>query len=155
MSNVRSAPIRKKSAVITQRQLDRSRPYFERYASWALLALSFLGSVVAFHGGDWAAIRTWQLRTDAVIGGVVLQSLCTYVEWSYRHRRFHPLYLFVLALDAGPTAIGYYPIVRGPLSYISGVIGLQGSQATTFVYVAVGIAALLLAWLPESRMIDD
>lgn len=155
MSNVRSAPIRKKSAVITQRQIDSSRPYFERYSSWALLALSFLGSVVAFHGGDWSAIRALQFRTGAVTGGLVLQSLCTYVEWSYRHRRFHPLYLFVLALDAGPTAIGYYPIVRDSLRYIAGVVGLQGSQATMFVYIAIGIAALLLAWVPESRLIDE
>ena len=155
MGNVRSSPMRKKSAVITQQQIDYSRPYFERYASWALLALSFLGSVVAFHGGDWAAIRALHFRTGALIGGLVLQAFCTYLEWSYRHRRFHPLYLFVLALDAGPTAIGYYPVVRGSLSYVANVIGLQGTQASIFVYILVGLAALLLAWVPESRLIEE
>ncbi len=144
----------KKSAVLKQRDIDHARPIFERISALVLLSFSFLGTVAAFHSGDWSALRALELNWGAVGAGILLQGLCTAGEIFYRHRRLSPIYLVALAFDAGPTALGYLPIIKNPLMGIAETIGLTGTPADIFVYLLVLLAALLLAWVPEGRLID-
>lgn len=151
--SVRSRDV-KQSAVVTREQLKRQRGSVERWSAWVVLFVSFLGSVVAFHGG-WApliaSLGTLQLNVSAWIAGLALQALMTFFEWHYFDR---PLIAWgARVVDAATTALAYGPI----LFWLGLADALAARHVPDPVYAAwfvVGLVSLAVAWYPESRLVD-
>lgn len=151
---VRSAILRskKESAVLSRAQLRQQRGAVERWTALVILFVSFLGTIVALAGG-WPAfigsIRTLQPHWAAILGGAAIQGLLTFLEWHYFDR---PLIAWGARIgDAYLTAIGYGPLVIGPLSALAARYAPQPLYVAWFV---VGLASLAVAWYPESRLVD-
>lgn len=119
----------------------------------ALVGLSTLGTVAAIDGG-WAGLAAFTPSLTALGGGIVLQGLCTAVQWLYRRRRWSLPYLLALGFSAGPTAYGYWPIVSAPLAQLAGFLGATGQASDAVIVLAVVAAAVLVDYLPEARLID-
>jgi len=167
MAGVTSKPMRdpKESAIITRARLRKQRGSIERWTAWVVLLVSFLGSIAALHGG-WppliASIRTLQPHWAALLGGLAIQALLTYLEWHYFDV---PLIAWLARLfDALTTALGYGPLVEGwlrdasialmvsdPSELTTPAIQLQGDIAA---WCIIGIVSLLVAWYPESRLVE-
>lgn len=152
---VRSAPMategkgRKQSAVISRAQLERGRGRVERLTAYLVLIVSFVGTVVALHGG-WDVILISGLQLRALAGGVLLQLVLTWLQWSYHHIR--ALCWGSRLVDAAFTAYGY-----GPLFIVALVGYLVERSIPQPLFVAwsiLGLVSLLLAWYPESRLVD-
>lgn len=139
----------KQSAIVSRAQLARARGPVERATAWIVLVVSFIGTIVVFHGG-WAPILALQFSASAVLGGILLQGLLTWLQWAYHHNR--PLCWGSRVVDAGLTAYGY-----GPLFIVTLVAYLTGRSVPEPLYAAwllIGLVSLGLAWYPESRLVD-
>ncbi len=155
--NVRSAPLpsakTKDSAVITRAQLKRQRGAIERFLAWAVLFVSFLGSVVWLTGG-WAPFLGGLLSLrppwSAILGGIGIQAVLTYLQWHY----FDKKYIAVPAriFDAYTTAASYGPLFVAPL--ISALTARQSPYPLYVAWAVIGLVSYGLAWFPESRLVD-
>lgn len=156
-STIRSEPLRggpktKESAVISRAQLRQQRGAVERWTAWVVLFVSFLGTVVALAGG-WesfiASLIVLRPSVAALAGGVGLQALLTYLQWHYYDYRM--IAWTARGIDTAFTAVGYGPLVLVPL------IAFVATWTTYPLYLAwaiIGIASLVIAWYPESRLVD-
>jgi hypothetical protein len=158
---VRDAP-RRGPAIISRARLARSRSSVERATALAVLALSFLGSVVAMHGGDWARLAAWPPAWGLIGAGLLLQAVLTWLQWAYGHipRVAAP----ARAADAALTAAGFGPLAlaglagwlapmladRGLLAHVAGGM----TTATLIAWAILWLVSLLPAWYPESRLVD-
>lgn len=167
MSNVTSKPMdngkvvdkglegrkRKASAVVGRATLRRQRGSVERATAWIVLFMSFLGTIVAFHGG-WTplieSVVAMQPNIAAWLFGFGLQLLLTFLQWYYYDNRI--VAWTARGFDTWFTAVGY-----GPLFLASLMVFLAGRGIESPLYLAwgiIGIASLLAAWYPESRLVD-
>lgn len=139
----------KQSAVWTRAQLARARGPVERATAWIVLVVSFIGTIVVFHGG-WGPILAFAFSIRAIVGGLLLQGLLTWLQWVYKHNRL--LCWGSRVIDAGLTAYGY-----GPLFIVALVAYLAEREVPQPLYVAwliVGLVSLAAAWYPEDRLVD-
>lgn len=164
MAGVTSKPMRgpKESAIITRARLSKQRGAIERWSAWVVLLVSFLGSVAAFHGG-WppfiASLTDLQPRWAPLLGGVAVQGLLTYLEWHYFDV---PLIAWGARLgDAATTALGYGPLVVVGLSTaLTPFFSTQPENVATVpegdiaAWCIIGMISLLVAWYPESRLVE-
>lgn len=152
----KAAPTRQRTkpgAFISGAALDRMQPGYERWLSFVLLAISFLGAVVTCSGG-WANVLALHVTWAGVGGGVALQGVCTATQWIYHKRKFHPAYMITLSVDAVTTAMGYFDLLVRPLAAMA-VIFVPLAAITLAVQGAVAVLSVLLAWAPEDRLIKD
>lgn len=162
MSNITSKPLdngkvvegrRKPSAVIGRVTMRRQRGAIERATAWIVLFMSFLGTVVAFHGG-WIplieSIANWQPNIAAWSFGLALQGVLTFLQWWYYDRKM--IAWIARGIDTWLTALGY-----GPLFLASLMAWLVARGIENPLYLAwgiIGLVSLLAAWYPESRLVD-
>jgi hypothetical protein len=94
--------------------LDAIRPGLIGLLNWILLALSFLGTVVAFHRGNWAVWKFWSEGNNLISGvtffALGLQVWCTGFQWFNRMNRKSIWYIQAYLLDMPFTTIGLTPI---------------------------------------------
>jgi len=143
----------KESAIISRSRLRKQRGAIERFTALGVLFISFLGSIVALHGG-WAplisSLVALQPKWSLLLLGVGLQVLLTYLEWHYFDR---PLIAWPARLaDTALTALGYGPLVLDVL-----VRALTSEVLPDPFFAAwgiIGLVSLLAAWYPESRLVD-
>ncbi len=149
----------KPSAIVEGRRLQRWQPSIERGAGCVLLTTSFVGSVVAFNGGwDETFQRSWNYQewtvTPFAVGvGVLLQLLCTLVEWVYAGRRRSLPYLTALVVDAGSSLYGFLQVLYPPLLtalLLVAPLWLAGALAGLCSLTVV----VLLAILPEYILVE-
>lgn len=133
----------KPSAIFTQTQLDHGRSHFERGSALALLALSIVGSVLAFNAVAWSIA--------GVVAGIGVQVLCTAIEWWYRRKRLSAPYLIAFVADTGTTIAGFGPIFH---DWIAARLPIAADLATWLAWGIIAVIAMLLAWIPEGRLID-
>jgi hypothetical protein len=171
MSQVTSKPMengraeqektQKASAVVTRGQLAKSRGKVERLLAFGILVISFLGTVVALHGG-WEPILNLQISLGACGGGILIQSILTYVQWTYKHNR--RLSWGSRLIDAYFTATGYGPVFVPALALWFVARGVSKelvtlpwfgalSAAILCAWAIVGLVSLLAAWYPEDRLV--
>ena len=143
----------KGSAIVTRDRLKTQRSGIERTMAWLVLFLSFLGTIAALHGGFGpliASISTGQFNQAALLGGVLIQLVVTFLEWYYFDR---PLIAWgARVVDTAATTIGYGPLFLAPLAVL-----LYNRGVTSPEPAAWGIIALIslgIAWFPESRLVD-
>lgn len=150
--SVRSQPASqpaKQSAIVSRSQLERARGPVERATAWIVLVVSFIGTIAALHGG-WAPILALQFSASAILGGMLLQGLLTWLQWGYQHNRL--LCWGSRIVDAGLTAYGYGPLFIATLvAYLTS----RGVPAPPYVaWFLVGLVSLAAAWYPEDRLVD-
>lgn len=146
-------PTRKESAVISRERLRRQRGAIERYTAWVVLLVSFMGSVAALYGG-WPALVAdlvvLQPHAGPIAIGIGIQAGLTYLEWHYFDNA--PIAWSARIGDAVTTALGYGPLV------VAGLAAQLTSQAlpdaTYLAWGIIGLVSLLVAWYPESRLVD-
>jgi hypothetical protein len=139
----------KQSAVVSRAQLERGRGRVERLTAYIVLLVSFVGTIVALHGG-WEVVLTSGLQVRALVGGVLLQVVLTWLQWSYHHIR--ALCWGSRLVDAALTAYGYGPLfIVALVGYLTERSIPQPLFAGWFI---LGLVSLLLAWYPESRLVD-
>lgn len=146
-------PARKESAVVSRERLRRQRGAVERYTAWVVLLVSFLGSVAAFYGG-WPALVADLIaltpHAAPILLGIGIQALVTYLEWHYFDQ---PVVAWLARLgDAATTALGYGPLVVGGLA--AQLTSQALPDATYPAWGIIGLVSLLVAWYPESRLVD-
>lgn len=133
----------KPSAIFTQAQVDHGRAHFERGSALMLLALSIFGSVLAFNPKAWSL--------NGVIAGVGVQVVCTAIEWWWRHKRLSVPYLLAFAVDTGTTIAGFGPVFH---DWIMLRIPIAPDLSSWLAWGIIAAAAMLLAFIPEGRLID-
>jgi hypothetical protein len=151
----------KSSAIVRGETVEEIARHTMRWTSLGVLAVSFLGAVMAFNG-RWPT--TWQFWTGAfwenlsliaVIAGVTLQAFCTLMEWANRRKRFSPQYLGPLAIDVGSTYLGFAPLLVPVF-----VTGLQRAKLGELISaITAHFAVVLLAWwfayYPEQNLVEE
>ena len=152
MNNTPTRPT-KESAIVKRATLRRQRGAIERYTAWIVLFVSVLGTIAALAGG-WvpliAGVVGLHPNWAAIGGGLAVQALLTFLEWHYFDV---PMVAWPARLaDMVATALGYGPLV------IAGLVGyLAAKQVPSPEYAAwgiIGLVSLLIAWYPESRLVD-
>lgn len=143
----------KASAVVGRETLRKQRGGIERAAAWLVLLVSFAGSVATLHGGFAPmieSIATKQYNVGALLGGVLIQVVLTFLEWWYFDR---PLIAGGARLvDAATTAIGFGPLFLAPLVSFLEARGIESPLLPAWgIIIAVSFA---VAWFPESRLVD-
>lgn len=155
-------PPRRSSAFISGKHLDSSAPTVVRWSSILLIILSFLCTIVAFHGNDWQALR--QPSAARIAAAVGLQAWCTGFEWYNRKRKFSPWYIQAFILDVIPSAYAFYGIVGfffavlapQPAALWLSRLDLRVTNGyTAVVWLIAILAAVQLARIPEDRLITE
>lgn len=151
-----AAPARssgKQSAVVTRADLRKQRGSVERFMAWLVLLLSFVGSIVALHGG-WppfiASLTDGPLQLGALLGGVIVQVVLTFLEWYYFDRAL--IAWGARLADTALTALGYGPLVAAPLAAWLATYAASGAAALAWFLIFV--LSFAVAWFPESRLVD-
>jgi hypothetical protein len=146
---VRSTPAgqHKTSAIVSRATLDRQRGVVERWSALVVLTIGVLGTVVAFHGG-WIPVLALHISIAALVGGLAVQGLLTYLEWYYNDRLL--VAWGARVIDATLTAIGYSGLLVMPLADLLRNAPYPQHVAWTIVW----LVSLLIAWYPESRLVD-
>lgn len=145
--------ISKESAVIRRATLRKQRGKIERSTAWIVLFISVLGSMATLAGG-WVPLVGSFIERDplwsAVVGGLAIQALLTFLEWYYFDQ---PMISWPARLgDTLLTALGYGPLVLASLVSLLATRGISG--ASYFAWLIIGLVSLLIAWYPESRLVD-
>jgi hypothetical protein len=144
---------RKESAVIRRATLRKQRGAVERASAWFVLLLSVIGSVAALAGGFVPLIAGIIGRTpqwSAIIGGLGLQAILTFLEWYYFDS---PLVSWPARLvDTVTTAIGYGPLFLAAL--VAFLVEQDVAQAGYVAWGIIGGISFLVAYFPESRLVD-
>lgn len=154
---------RKASALISGDAIDRAVPLWQRAGSIALIVISYVSTIAAFHGG-WSAILALQIRPAPVLFGIAVQTWCLIFELANRRNKRSLWYMQALVLDVVPTFIGMLPVYTSLVLLLLGLVGLVDNLASmtvagyTVLHLVIWICGLALsvciAWLPENRLID-
>ncbi len=154
-----TAPQAKASSIIRGERLHQWQPWIERCAGLLLLTASFLGSIVAFNGG-WdvtfhgsLSYKDWEFTPFAVAVGVLLQLVCTMIEWVYAGRRRSLPYLTALLVDAGSSLFGFLQVLYPPLLTFL-VLFAPMWLAVTLAGLSSLTVVVLLAILPEYILVE-
>lgn len=143
----------KESAIVSRTLLRKQRGAVERFTALGVLFVSFLGSIVALHGGFpplIASIIALRPNWAALLGGILIQVLLTYLEWHYFDR---PLIAWPARLvDAATTTLGYGPLIIVPLA--AALTSRAIPQGDLAAWCIIGIVSVLVAWYPENRLVD-
>ncbi len=153
MSNVRSP---RGPAIIKAETVDRIALHTVRWTSIGILAVSFIGAIIAFNGRWPTTLRFWEeVSILAIIGGILLQGFCTLLEWANRKHRFSIKYLGPLTLDVGSTYIGFAPLLVPLFSRGLDRAQLPHSLSLIIAHAGVVILALWFAYYPEQNLIEE
>jgi hypothetical protein len=150
---------RKPSAIVSQDRLRTQRSSVERYSAYILLLVSGVGTIAALHG-SWIAM-VHHLIPAAVIGGILIQAVLTFLEWYYYD---HPYVAWgARVIDTYCTALGFGPLFLAWLVTQLAARSVPGAVAIGMLslpvqlvaaWVIIGIVSLGIAWFPETRLVD-
>lgn len=137
------------AALFSRKDLARSQTTSERFVAFALLAISFGGSILFGGGGA----ESWLARAPNWIGlaaALIAQSLFTRWQWIYALKRWRSLWwLGAFAGSTAMTVAGFWPLTHPYLW-----AGLQAAQvpaqsAWWLAAVILVVLAGVLDFLPE------
>jgi len=146
----------KSPAIVRAETVEEIARHTVRWTSLSVLAVSFLGAIMAFNGQWPTTWRVWeQVSMLAFIAGVALQGFCTLMEWANRKYRLSPQYLGPLLLDIGSTYVGFAPLLV-PV-FERGLIRATLPPLVTQVvaHLAVVVLAWWFAYYPEQNLIRE
>lgn len=135
---------RKGPAVFSRAKLARQQTAFEQLFAWALLIVSFSGSLLA-GGGGVAAWSSWAPNWWAAGAALVLQAFATWVQWIYANRSWRSWrYLAAVAASSALTLLGYWPLAHPWM--VRRLVALELPAANAPI-VAGGLIVLAAVWL--------
>lgn len=148
-------PPPRSTAIVKGSTVDEIARHTVRWTSLVVLLVSFTGAIVAVNGAwpsPWYDVR--QISPIALVGGILIQSFCTLMEWANRKRRLSPHYIGPLLLDLGSTYIGFAPLLV-PI-FAAGLLraGLSASVGTVIAHAGVILLAIWFAYYPEQHLVD-
>jgi hypothetical protein len=161
MMGVRSAPTGgpqrpKGTAIVSDATVREVARHTIRWTSFIVLAVSFIGAIIAFNGSWPTSFRFWeQVSLLALVAGIGLQSFCTLMEWANRKRRFSIQYLGPLTIDVGSTYIGFAPLLVPRFSSGLSRAGLPELVTTILAHAGVVMLALWFAYYPEQNLVAE
>lgn len=153
---------RNPTAILSGKRIDSSRPSVVRWSSILLILLSFLGTIVAFHGNDWQALRSPSM--PRLLAAVALQAWCTAFEWYNRKRKRSFWYVQAFVLDVLPSTYAFAGVVSFFLSILMPIpvratlqtLDFHGMNAyTALIWLVAAFAGVQLARIPEDRLIGE
>jgi hypothetical protein len=139
------------STLFRRTSFSKHQPSFERAVAIFLLLLSWFGTLL-WSGGGWAA---WSVLRPYLPGlglGVMIQIICTAVQWIYGDRWGSAWYLAAVAASSGTTVAGYFPLLVLALP----AFGLADHTGAWWgLLVLTIVAGLLIDIFPERILIAD
>ena len=156
----------KKTAVVRGETVDRVAVGMMRYGAISILAVSFVGSVVALNTGwplrsGWQPIiaawpRPWEgISPLAVVVGLLVQGWLTLVQWHKRKQKRGLLYLSHLGTDAALTCVGYYPILGPIFAAALAKLTLPQPWDALIAAVIMVLLAFVVAKVPEEMLVEE
>ena len=146
----------KSPAIVRAETVEEIARHTVRWTSLGVLAISFIGAIMAFNGSWPTSWRVWeQVSLLAIIAGIVLQGFCTLMEWANRKRRGSPQYLGPLVLDIGSTYIGFAPLLVPVFQRGLERATLPQLVAQIVAHLAVVILAWWFAYYPEQNLVRE
>lgn len=146
----------KSPAIIRAETVEEVARHTIRWTSLIVLAISFIGAVMAFNG-RWPT--TWQIWNDvspvALIAGIVLQGFCTLMEWANRKNRLSPQYIGPLLIDIGSTYIGFAPLLVPVFTRALSRATLPDTIAQVIAHIGVVVLAWWFAYYPEQNLVKE
>ena len=136
------------SAIVTQAQLDRARPVYDRAFALALIGLSAFGSASA------AAIVRGGMDATAIGAGVGIQVVCSVTQYIYRDRRLSLPYALAFGVSTGTSWVGFWPIFAAPLMVLLALLGVPPLLALGVALWIVGSLAAIVDLVPEPRLVN-
>ena len=136
------------SAILDERAMLGWKPGIERFAGVGLILISFISNV-AFFNGAWWVIPTWQ----AAVGGIMVQAVCTVVEWVWRDNRLTAWYMSAMVVDVGLSIGGFALVLGAPLTKIIPATGYMFGAYDVAVWAILALMSWFVAWLPEAVLI--
>jgi hypothetical protein len=138
------------SITIKGASIDKTEGVFRLVVALLILVVSFSSSIIAFNGGGAGTLvyadtvtspvslripaseYAIQFQPGAVMLGVIVQLLCTYIQWLHRKRKYTWWYRGALAADVGPSFYTSWSIFGDKLWsifallpwWITGIVGL-------------------------------
>lgn len=166
-----TTPRRKETAIVRGTTVDAVAVRLMRFGAIALLAMSFLGTVIAINGGWEPIIAAWPapwqgISLLAAVVGLSLQGWITLIEWYQRRRKSGLLYLSHASVDVIFTYMGYAPILApfftagltdmGLVAWLATFLDQEPAVAlvTLLATTIVGILSVILAVLPEQMLVE-
>jgi hypothetical protein len=146
----------KSPAIVSGETVEEIARHTVRWTSLGVLAVSFIGAIMAFNGQWPTSWRVWeQVSLIAAVAGVVLQGFCTLMEWANRKKRLSPQYLGPLLIDIGSTYIGFAPLLvpifqRGLQRALLPLLAAQ-----IIAHIAVVVLAWWFAYYPEQNLVKE
>ena len=153
---------RPSTAIFSGKRIDSSRPAVVRWSSILLILLSFLCTIVAFHGNDWQALRNPSM--PRLLAAVALQIWCTAFEWFNRKNKRSFWYVQAFVLDVLPSTYAFAGVVTFFLGILIPDPALAALQALAFhgmnaytalIWLVAAFAGVQLARIPEDRLIGE
>ena len=102
-------PARRGAAIVSRAALAKHQPTIERGAAFAILIVSFVGSIL-FGGGveKWLILQpNWPIAAAAFVS----QGIMSYFQWVYAHNR-PPIYWILIAASSALTIGGFWPLAH-------------------------------------------
>lgn len=159
------------SAVVSRYDLEVRRANLQRYLAFGMLLLGFLGTALFVVRGlatGWSP--TWQLLV-AVIVGLALEALSTYVQYHYLPNwhvfspgwqawDVHPVYLGAIGFSVTANTLGYGAIFVPLLTpvvdmVLPGAVQSLGVTGELIVWLALIGVITLIQTRPEGILVDD
>lgn len=146
----------KSPAIIRGETIEEIARHTVRWTSLGVLAVSFIGAIMAFNGQWPTSWRAWeQVSLVAVVAGLLLQGFCTLMEWANRKQRTSPQYLGPLLLDIGSTYIGFAPLLAPIFQRGLERATLPAAAAQIIAHLAVVMLAWWFAYYPEQNLVRE
>jgi hypothetical protein len=163
MNNVHSRPYKSRAsdtAIVDSDTVERVAAHTVRWTSLGVLIVSYIGTTLALNGGVpelpiSQLIKLWPWVSPlAAAGALVIQGLCTVLEWGYRKHRSDPRYFVPLLFDIGGTYMGYAPLLVALFAAGLARAGMAGALAGFLGHIGVVLLAVLAAYYPEQTLVD-
>lgn len=146
----------KSPAIVRGETVEEIARHTVRWTSLGVLAVSFIGAIMAFNGQWPTSFRVWeQVSILAALAGILLQGFCTLMEWANRHHRTSPKYLGPLLLDIGSTYVGLAPLLVPIFQRGLTRATLPEPAAQGIAHIAVVVLAWWFAYYPEQNLVKD
>jgi hypothetical protein len=143
---------RNRAAIVSRAALARQQPAIKRLLALLVFGVSLFGALL-WGGGGWAAWASMEPRWWGVAAAVILQTLCTIVQWVFCDQWRNPYYLGAIGVSTATTVAGYWPLTFNALSDMITSIGAPSPYAIYYGPIIAGLlivgAAAAMDVLPE------
>ena len=146
----------KSPAIVRAETVEELARHTVRWTSLGVLAVSFIGTIMAFNGRWPTSWRVWEeVSLLAFVAGIALQAFCTLMEWANRKRRVSIQYIGPLMIDLAGTYVGFAALLVPVFTRALQRATLPELVATIVAHLGVVLLALWFAYYPETNLVKE